>query len=108
FCPPTVWIAILRHPDFEVRALSTLRKCYYGAAIMQRERLKNLASRLPNAKFWNLYGQTEVAPLATVLQPEDQLRKIGSAGTPSLYVETRIVNDQDEEVARGEVGEIVH
>ncbi|GGJ70541.1 fatty acyl-CoA synthetase [Virgibacillus salexigens] len=108
FCPPTVWIAILRHPDFEVRDLSTLRKCYYGAAIMPREILKELSSRLPNAKFWNLYGQTEVAPLATVLQPEDQLRKIGSAGTPSLYVETRIVNDQDEEVARGEVGEIVH
>ncbi|MFD1391294.1 acyl-CoA synthetase [Alkalibacillus flavidus] len=108
FAPPTVWIALLRHPDFDKRDLSTLEKCYYGAAIMPREILKELAERLPNAKFWNFYGQTEVAPLATALQPEDQLRKLGSAGKPSLNVQTKLVDDQGEEVPRGEVGEIVH
>ncbi|WP_106498197.1 acyl-CoA synthetase [Lentibacillus sp. Marseille-P4043] len=108
FAPPTVWIALLRHPDFEKRDLSTLEKCYYGAAIMPREILKELAERLPNARFWNFYGQTEVAPLATALQPEDQLRKLGSAGTASLNVQTKIVDENDKEVARGEIGEIVH
>ncbi|MFC2947094.1 acyl-CoA synthetase [Virgibacillus sediminis] len=108
FCPPTVWIALLRHPDFDKRDLSSLEKCYYGAAIMPREILKELAERLPNAKFWNFYGQTEVAPLATALQPEDQLRKLGSAGVPTLNVQTKIVDDDDQEVPRGEVGEIVH
>lgn len=108
FCPPTVWIALLRHPDFEKRDLSTLEKCYYGAAIMPREILKELSDRLPNAKFWNFYGQTEVAPLATALQPEDQLRKLGSAGKASLNVQTRIVDDEDNEVPRNEIGEIVH
>src|SRR5699024_3227559 len=67
-----------------------------------------LAERLPNARFWNFYGQTEVAPLATALQPEDQLRKLGSAGRATLQVETKIVDDQDDEVPRGEIGEIVH
>src|SRR5699024_7588086 len=52
--------------------------------------------------------QTEVAPLATALGPEDQLRKLGSAGKPTLNVETKIVDDDGNEVARGEVGEIVH
>lgn len=108
FAPPTVWIALLRHADFDSFDLSSLEKCYYGAAIMPKEILKELDRRLPNAKFWNFYGQTEVAPLATALQPEDQLRKLGSAGTPTLNMETKIVNDQDEEVPRGEVGEIVH
>lgn len=108
FCPPTVWIALLRHPDFDKRDLSTLEKCYYGAAIMPREILKELSERLPNAKFWNFYGQTEVAPLATALQPEDQLRKLGSAGKPTLNMQTKIVNDDGEEVPRGEIGEIVH
>lgn len=75
---------------------------------MPREVLKELAERLPNASFWNFYGQTEVAPLATALQPEDQLRKLGSAGRPTLHVETKIVDDDDKEVARGEIGEIVH
>ncbi|WP_198023312.1 acyl-CoA synthetase [Virgibacillus sp. SK37] len=108
FCPPTVWIALLRHPDFDKRNLSTLEKCYYGAAIMPREILKELAERLPNAKFWNFYGQTEVAPLATALQPEDQLRKLGSAGVPTLHLQTKIVDENGKEVARGEIGEIVH
>lgn len=108
FAPPTVWIALLRHEDFDKRDLSTLEKCYYGAAIMPREILKELSERLPNAKFWNFYGQTEVAPLATALQPEDQLRKLGSAGVPSLNVQTKIVDEEGNEVGRGEIGEIVH
>lgn len=108
FAPPTVWIALLRHPKFDDFKLDTLEKCYYGAAIMPREILKELAERLPNAKFWNFYGQTEVAPLATALQPEDQLRKLGSAGKPSLHVETKIVDSKENEVERGKIGEIVH
>ncbi|WP_430787995.1 fatty acyl-CoA synthetase [Virgibacillus flavescens] len=108
FCPPTVWIALLRHPDFNKRDLSSLEKCYYGAAIMPREILKELSDRLPNAKFWNFYGQTEVAPLATALQPEDQLRKLGSAGKASLNVQTRIVDEEDKELPRNVIGEIVH
>ncbi|MFD2638575.1 acyl-CoA synthetase [Piscibacillus salipiscarius] len=108
FCPPTVWIALLRHPDFDSRDLSTLEKCYYGAAIMPREILKELSERLPQARFYNFYGQTEVAPLATALGPDEQLTKLGSAGKPTLNMQTRIVDDNDVEVARGEVGEIVH
>jgi len=108
FAPPTVWIALLRHPDFDQYQLDTLEKCYYGAAIMPREILKELAERLPNARFWNFYGQTEVAPLATALQPEDQLRKLGSAGKATLNVETKVVDEYDVELPRGEIGEIVH
>lgn len=108
FCPPTVWIGLLRSPDFDKRDLSSLEKCYYGAAIMPREVLKELSERLPNARFWNFYGQTEVSPLATALQPDDQLRKLGSAGVPSLNVQTKIVDEHDGEVPRGEIGEIVH
>lgn len=108
FCPPTVWIALLRHPDFQTRDLTSLRKCYYGAAIMPMEVLKELMGALPQARFWNFYGQTEVAPLATVLKPEDQLRKLGSAGLPALNVETKIVDDDGNTVPVGAVGEIVH
>lgn len=108
FCPPTVWIALLRSPDFASRNLSSLKKCYYGAAIMPVEVLKELNQRLPDAQFYNFYGQTEVAPLATVLKPGEQIRKAGSAGKPALNVETKIVDDEGNEVPRGSVGEIVH
>ena len=108
FAPPTVWIALLRSPLMDATKLVKLAKGYYGASIMPVEVLKELASRLPQVRLWNLYGQTEIAPLATLLGPEDQLRKPGSCGKAVRNVETRVVNDAMEDVAVGEVGEIVH
>ena len=108
FAPPTVWIALLRSPLFDADKLVHLAKGYYGASIMPVEVLKELASRLPKVRLWNLYGQTEIAPLATMLGPEDQLRKPGSCGRAVLNVETRVVNDDMQDVTLGEVGEIVH
>lgn len=108
FCPPTIWIALLRHPDFDTRDLSSLNAGYYGASIMPTAVIEELSSRLPNMRLFNFYGQTEMAPAATILKPEDQMRKLGSAGRPALNVETRVVDDNDLPVPVGEVGEIVH
>ncbi|MCX6465301.1 MAG: acyl-CoA synthetase [Pseudonocardiales bacterium] len=108
FCPPTVWISLLRHPDFDTRDLSTLRKGYYGASAMPVEVLKELSRRLPDVRFWNFYGQTEMSPLATILRPDEQLPRAGSAGRAAINVETRVVDDDGNPVAPGEVGEIVH
>jgi fatty-acyl-CoA synthase len=108
FAPPTVWIALLRSPLFDTTDLSSLQKGYYGASIMPVEVMKEILRRLPNLKLWNLYGQTEIAPLATMLGPDDQLRKPGSAGRAVLNVETRVVDDRMQDVRPGEVGEIVH
>ena len=108
FAPPTVWIALLRSPAFNVERLASLVKGYYGASIMPVEVLRELAARLPKVRLWNLYGQTEIAPLATMLGPDDQLRKPGSCGRAVLNVETRVVDDQMQDVRVGEVGEIVH
>lgn len=108
FCPPTVWISLLRDPGFDAADLSRLRKGYYGASIMPVEVLKEIQQRLPDLRLWNLYGQTEIAPVATILKPQDQLRKAGSAGKPVLHVETRVVDDDGNDVATGEIGEVVH
>ncbi|WP_370247918.1 acyl-CoA synthetase [Nocardioides sp.] len=111
FAPPTVWIGLLRHPDFDATDLSSLRKGYYGASPMPVEVLKEIQARLPDVRLWNLYGQTEMSPLATVLGPEEQLGYPGSAGRAGLCVETRIVaadGSDDTALPAGEIGEIVH
>ena len=108
FAPPTVWIGLLRAPPFDGTDLSSLAKGYYGASIMPVPVLQELQRRLPKVRLWNLYGQTEIAPVATVLKPEDQLRKAGSAGRAALNVETRVVDDEMRDVPVGAVGEIVH
>ena len=108
FAPPTVWISLLRSSKFDTTDLAALRKGYYGASIMPIAVLKEMHARLPGVRFWNLYGQTEIAPVATVLKPEDQLRKAGSAGKAALNVETRVVDEDMCDVPEGTVGEVIH
>lgn len=108
FAPPTIWIALLRSPAMATSDLSCLAKGYYGASIMPVEVLRELRERLPALRLWNLYGQTEIAPVATILFPEEHAQRLGSAGRPTLHVETRVVDDAMQDVAAGEVGEIVH
>jgi fatty-acyl-CoA synthase len=70
--------------------------------------LREIGERLPDLRLWNFYGQTEMAPVAVMLQPDDQVRKAGSAGRPCLNVETRVIRPDGADADAGEVGEIVH
>ena len=108
FSPPTVWISLLRHADFAVRDLRSLQRIYYGASIMPVPVLHELRERLPNARPYNCYGQTEIAPLATVLRPEEHDARPASCGRPALNVETRVVDPDMNDVPPGAHGEIVH
>jgi fatty-acyl-CoA synthase len=108
FAPPTVWIGLLRHPDFEKYDLSSIQKGYYGASIMPVEVLKELLSRMPNCqKFYNYYGQTELSPYHTILKPEYQISKPGSAGQGGLNMKTALLDDDGREIkVPGVAGEI--
>ena len=108
FCPPTVWINLLRHPDFSTRDLSCLRKAYYGAAIMPVPVLRELRDRLPGLQCFNCYGQSEIAPMATVLKPAEHDARPASVGRPVLNVATRVVDPAMNDMPPGEPGEIVH
>jgi fatty-acyl-CoA synthase len=108
FAPPTIWIALLRSPVFDEVDLSSLQKGYYGASAMPTEVLHEIRERLPNLQLWNFYGQTEMAPLASALGPEDQRDHAGAAGRPAVNVETTILDDTDTPVLSGTVGEIAH
>ncbi|RUR29947.1 acyl-CoA synthetase [Vreelandella andesensis] len=108
FAPPTVWISLLRHADFDQFDLTTLKKAYYGASIMPVPVLEEMQRRFSGVGLYNCYGQSEIAPLATVLRPEEHAERPASAGRPILTVETRIVDLEMNDVAPGEHGEIVH
>ena len=108
FAPPTVWISLLRHAEFDRFDLSALNKAYYGASIMPVPVLEELQQRIPGVGLYNCYGQSEIAPLATVLRPEEHAERPASAGRPILTVETRIVDLDMNDVPSGEHGEIVH
>ena len=108
FAPPTVWINLLRHPDFDRRDLASLRNIYYGAAIMPVPVLAELRRRVPGVRPFNCYGQSEMSPLATVLKPDEHDARPASVGRPALHVQTRVVDLAMADVAPGAQGEIVH
>ncbi|MQA11136.1 MAG: AMP-binding protein [Pseudonocardiaceae bacterium] len=108
FAAPTLWVALANHPDFAERDLRSLRKAYYGASIMPVPVLNRLREALPELGFYNCFGQSEIAPLATVLRPEEHAERADSAGRPVLFVELRVVDTEGKDVPPGELGEVVY
>jgi long-chain acyl-CoA synthetase len=102
---PTMYGALLHHPDREDYDLSTLRVCMTGGSSMPVEVLRGFEDAF-GAIVLEGYGLSETSPVASCNHPEME-RKAGSIGTPIEGVEMRIVDENGAEVARGEVGEIV-
>jgi fatty-acyl-CoA synthase len=108
FAAPTLWVPLANHDDFATRDLSSLRKAYYGASIMPVPVLKRLQEAYPRIGFYNCFGQSEIAPLATVLRPEDHEQRPDSAGRPALFVEVRVVDESGNDVEPDGLGEVVY
>jgi fatty-acyl-CoA synthase len=108
FAAPTLWVALANHADFGARDLSALGKAYYGASIMPGPVLRRLQDAMPDLGFYNCFGQSEIAPLATILGPADHAARPDSAGRPALFVELRVVDGDGNDVPAGELGEVVY
>lgn len=108
FLAPTVWVPLANHPDLETRDLSSLKKAQYGSSIMPVTVLTRLRERYPDIEFYNCFGQSEIGPLATVLQPAEHEARPASCGRAVFFVETRVVDADGNGVPDGEPGEILY
>ncbi|HEY1973813.1 MAG TPA: long-chain-fatty-acid--CoA ligase [Pseudonocardia sp.] len=108
FFVPSQWQAICAVPDLDSRDLSALRRISWGAAPASTTLLRTMIATFPDAQVLTAFGQTECSPVTCYLRGEDAIRKIGSIGTPMLNVEVRVVDDEMNDVPRGQVGEIVY
>jgi len=102
---PTMYGALLHHPERESYDTSALRTCITGGASMPVEILRGFEDAF-GAVVLEGYGLSETSPVACSNHP-DKERKAGSIGTPIEGVEMKVVDEDDNEVAQGEVGEIV-
>ena len=102
---PTMYGALLHHPDRERFDTSTLRSCVTGGASMPVEVLRGFEQAF-GAFVLEGYGLSETSPVACSNHP-DLERKPGSIGTPIEGVEMRVVDEHDKPLPQGEVGEIV-
>jgi long-chain acyl-CoA synthetase len=102
---PTMYGALLHHPGREGFDTSSLRICITGGASMPVEVLRGFEEAF-ECELLEGYGLSETSPVASSNHP-GRPRKPGSIGTPLREVEMKVVDEDDSEVAQGEVGEIV-
>jgi long-chain acyl-CoA synthetase len=108
---PTLLANVIRHPDAEKTDFSHMEHWFTSAAPISAELLKEGARHL-GEKFIQLYGTTETALLGTVLRPQEVslegplAKRLTSIGRACLGYQTKVVDDDGNEVRPGEVGEL--
>jgi long-chain acyl-CoA synthetase len=102
---PTMYAALLNLPERDRYDTSSLRTCVSGGQSLPVEVLRGFEQAF-GCKILEGYGLSETSPVACQNRPDRQ-RKPGSIGIPIEGVEMKIVDDAGEELAPGEVGEIV-
>jgi acyl-CoA synthetase (AMP-forming)/AMP-acid ligase II len=110
---PTMIQALLNNPNFSAEKYQSLEYLLYGASPMPEGVLRAAMEKLPHVKLVQGYGQTEMAPIISVLEPDYHVLsgpksgKLRSAGRPITGIGVRIVDENGCDVPRGTVGEIV-
>jgi long-chain acyl-CoA synthetase len=109
---PVMLNMMINAPEVGDFDLSSLKLIAYGASPMPQAVLRCAMDLMPGCRFAQGYGQTECAPLLTVLPPECHdpdgplAEKMASVGQPVFTMDVRILDENDNEVPRGTVGEI--
>jgi len=101
---PTMLISFINTPNLGRFKMKSLRYCVFGGAIVPLEVLDKFKI-LTNVTAVDGYGLTEA--YGVIMTPYEGVYRHGSIGIPMPHVEVRVVDDNDKEVAVGEVGEIV-
>jgi len=101
---PTMYVALVQHPDHGSYDTSSLRLSVSGGASLPVEVLRGFEQAF-DAILLEGYGLSETSPVASFNHP-DRERKAGSIGTPIKGVEMRLVDKDWNDVPPGEIGEI--
>lgn len=106
---PTMIYALLGQPELANMDLSSMRNLIYAGAPMSPSKLELGLERFGKV-FTQLYGQTETYQ-ATVLRAcdHDPARPdlLSSCGVPSMIADVRIVDEDGQDVPRGDPGEVI-
>lgn len=104
FLVPAMWAAVARDPAMATADLGSLRLAISGGAPCPLPVISAMRER--GVAFTEGFGMTETSPNAACLQPEDVVEHAGSIGRPVSFVDFRILDESDQDVPVGEVGEL--
>ena len=104
---PTMFIAMLGHPDFTNRDLSSLRTGIMAGSVCPAEVMKRCVNEMNMTEVAIAYGMTETSPVSCQTHIDDDLeRRTATVGRAHPHVEIKVVDpDTGDTVERGQPGE---
>ena len=103
---PTMFIAMLDHPERQSLDLSSLRTGIMAGATCPIEVMKRVIDEMHMQEVQIAYGMTETSPVSTQTGPDDDLeRRVTSVGRTQPHLESK-VDEQGRVVPRGQIGEL--
>ncbi|GAB5471537.1 MAG: class I adenylate-forming enzyme family protein [Rhodospirillales bacterium] len=103
FMVPAQYLMVLAEAQLDRRDLSSLRTLLSAGSPLRSDTKREIIARLSKG-LHELYGFSE--GFASMLKPWQHEEKFASVGTPVLGFEVAILDDEGNELPRGEVGEI--
>ena len=104
---PTMFIAMLDHPERQSLDLSNLRTGIMAGSTCPIEVMKRVIDDMHLAEMQIAYGMTETSPVSTQTGPDDDLeRRVTSVGRTQPHLESKVVDEHNRIVPRGQIGEL--
>jgi fatty-acyl-CoA synthase len=103
---PTMFLAMLDHPDFAQTDLSSLRTGIAAGASCPPVMMRRMIAEMNLAEITIGYGMTETSPMSTVTSPDADLEtRTETVGTMIPHFEGRVIDEEGELVPFGTVGQ---
>jgi fatty-acyl-CoA synthase len=105
---PTMFIALLGHPEFSRFDLTSLRTGIMAGSPCPVEVMRNVVARMHMSEVTIAYGMTETSPVSFQSAFDDpQERRVSTVGRIHPHIEVKIVDAQGRIVAPGVTGELL-
>ena len=104
---PTMFIAMLDHPQRGTFDLSTLRTGIMAGSTCPIEVMRRVISDLHMSEVQIAYGMTETSPVSLQTGADDDLeRRVTTVGRTQPQLESKIIDEAGNTVPRGQIGEL--
>jgi fatty-acyl-CoA synthase len=105
---PTMFIALLNHPDFARYDLSSLRTGIMAGSPCPIEVMKRVVAEMNQREITIAYGMTETSPVSFQSSVDDPLeRRVSTVGRIQPHLEVKIVDADGRVVPPGTPGELL-
>ena len=110
---PVMILMMMDSEKLKESDVSSVELIAYGASPITEAALQKAFEKFPSPKFLQAFGQTELSPVATILDTSHHSTeglksgKLRSCGRATRVCEIRIVDEKDPDVQTGDIGHII-